>query len=287
MKTDSGWCLLGISAKPFNDLKQIDAVTLNVISYFLYADFISSAIVNTIAFRLSNTDVYCKFYTSTYDLYTCEVFDIKSNLNEVFSVGGFNDKGKPDSAVEAFDLRNIDMNYLPNGFGIVFPKLLRFEMLHANLMGVNRKNFGKMKNLKVCRLSFNKLNRIPEDTLYDLPSLEEIDLRSNSLSELPPKLLEKSTNLRSFDARRNEISHLDKDFFEGTPNVRFIEMSNNPLKTISPTFARLQDLWGLYFNSRTCIDDNLLLLKVSNETRLMKLNEFDDRVRSKCSKKLK
>lgn len=287
-RTDTGWCLFGISSKPSNDdsLKQIDAVTLEVVSYFLLADSLSSAIVNTIAFRLSNTDVYCKFYTSSYDLYTCEVFDIRPNLIAVFSVGGFNDKGKPDSHVEAFDFRNIQMKYLPNGFGDVFPKLIRFEVLHAKLKRVNRMNFGRMKNLKVLRVPFNELQRIPEDTFHDLLNLEEIDLMSNSLDELPSKLLANLTRLTSFDARHNEISSLAKDFFESTPNIRFIEMSNNPLKTILPMFSELKALWGLYFKSRSCIDDSLLLLKESNETRLMKLNEFDHRVQSKCPVKM-
>lgn len=242
--------------------------------------------MNTIVFRLSNKDVFCKFYTSNYDLYTCEVFDIKPNLNAVFSVGGFNDKGKPDSDVEAFDFRNIQMKYLPNGFGVVFPKLIRFEVLHAQLKSINRMNFGRMKNLKVLRVPFNDLQRLSEDTFHDLPNLEEIDLMSNSLHALPSKLLANLTRLKSFDARHNEIDFLAKDFFESTPNIRFIEMSNNPLKTILPMFSELKALWGLYFKSRSCIDDSLLLLKESNETRLMKLNEFDHRVQSKCSAKL-
>lgn len=285
MKTNDGWCILGISSRPQNDvtLRQFlnNPVSLNLFAFVLLIDYVTSSIVNTIGSRFSNTDLYCKLRVSYSEDYTCEVFSIK-NVKRINSVGGSNLNGKSYYDVDIFESFKIEIKSLPNGIGEIFPKLKKVEITHASLRDISRINFKSMKNLTVLRLSYNKLASLSQETFWDLENLRELSLTNNSLKELPEKLLMNMASLRSFDAQRNAITHLAQDLFANNPKIEYIELSENPLKTIYVKFSMFEYLWGAFFDSQSCIKDDFFVYNETNETRLMKLNEFDQLIKEKC-----
>lgn len=285
MKNKDSWCLLGIASWPENDaaLRQFsnNPISLYVFVFVLLIDHVSSSIVNTIGSRFSNTDLYCKLRLSHSEDYTCEVFNIK-NVKRISSVGGSNVNGKSYSDVDIFESYKIEVKALPNGIGEIFPKIKRFEVTHASLRDINRFNFKSMTNLTVLRLSYNKLASISQETFWDLENLKELSLMNNLLKELPEMLLVNMTSLRSLDAQHNFITHLARDLFANNLNIEYIQLSENPLKTIYVKFSGFEQLWGVFIKSRSCIEDNFFVYNESNETRLMKLNEFDQRIKEKC-----
>lgn len=288
MKTNDGWCLLGIASWSENDvtLRQIlnNPVSLYTFVFILLIDYVSSTTVNTFGSIISNTDLYCKLRLSYSEDYTCEIFRIK-NVNRITSVGGSNVNGKSYSDVNIFESHKIEVKSLPNAIGEIFPKLQKIEIIHASLRNISRLNFKSMKNLTVLRLSYNKLASLSQETFWDLENVKELSMSHNLLKELPEKLLMSMVSLRTFNAEQNVITFLARDLFANNLKIEYIELSENPLKTIYIKFSIFEYLWGVFFSSQSCIEDDFFVYNETNETRLMKLNEFDQRIQEKCQMK--
>lgn len=285
MRTAAGPCLLGIASQPENDieLRQFinNPVALNIFALALLVNYVTSSVVNTIGSRLSNVDLYCEMKSSYSENYTCEVFSMKQ-VKRIVSVGGSNLNGKTYSDVDVLEFYKIEVRELPDGIGDVFPKLSKLEISHAQLQSISRSNFKEMAKLTVLRITNNKLSSIAEETFWDLEHLRELNLMANLLKELPAKLLMNMISLRTFDAERNSITHLAGVFFANNRKLELIQLSENPFKKIDAQFSMFDDLWGVFLHFCGCIDDSVLIYNDSNDTRIMKIEEFNRKLEEKC-----
>lgn len=109
-----------------------------------------------------------------------------------------------------------------------FTKLIELEelFLHDTKIIELPQNFGKLKKLKILRLSLNSLESLPE-SISELTNLEELDIWGNNLSSLPLNLgnLRKLKILLCYDNKLNDIP----ESFLNLTNLKVLNFKNNKL----------------------------------------------------------
>lgn len=111
-----------------------------------------------------------------------------------------------------------------------------------------------MKNLVELILSNNKIEEIPEDTLWDLPNLETLTMDDNGILTLQEKTFQRNTKLREISFLFNKIQFLPRALFENNLSLEKIDFGFNFLKIIETTFLGLANIMEIEFNGNDCID---------------------------------
>jgi Leucine-rich repeat (LRR) protein len=220
-------------------------------------------------------------------LYTCDVQSYKTNLGAIKSVGGLHKRRQSTATVHGVLIEEKEMKILVDGLGTVFPSLFKLEIISANLSEVKRSNFYYMKNLVTLTAKSNKIEDLPEDVFIDLENLESLDLTENYLKELPEKLLENLGYLRTFSVSDNEIEFISGNLFAKNKNLQRIEFENNKLRTIMVKFADLPMVEMINLNFNPCVFNVMLFEKEHEKNKKKRLNEFDNKIRKKCTIKKK
>lgn len=285
IKSSSDFCLQGIITKQNDNefLRQFPD-PLSVYTFMFVSLFTSTAnaITNSIRYGFSNSDVYCDLKTFN-KLYTCEVINLKSNIDKAKTVGGSNMGGKGYYDIEKISMEDKNIKVLPDGLGELFPNLQVFYAGNVRLNEITKSNFHGMEKLKFLQVFSNKLTHISEDTFSELKSLESLRLSNNTLRELPANLLVSLPRLTSFNAASNEISVLPQKFFDKNQKLEFVFLNDNPFHVIMPTFAKLKRIKFVGLSNAGCIDAILDFSPSSSKlTKQTRVLQFDELLITSC-----
>ncbi|XP_067301457.1 platelet glycoprotein Ib alpha chain [Pseudorasbora parva] len=108
---------------------------------------------------------------------------------------------------------------------------LRVLRLSGNrLTGLGGLVFRCTPNLMEIYLDGNQIRSLHDASFSNLPHLEIINLSRNKLPALPPRLLERvsSSNLKTFDLENNSISLMPESFFSSEYDIPYVYLSQNP-----------------------------------------------------------
>ena len=109
-----------------------------------------------------------------------------------------------------------------------------------------------------------RFDRLKRRLLWDVESLEILDLSSNKIEELPYKLFKSQTNLKTLKLSNNLLTKLSSDSLLGTEKLNHLMLDNNLLKEINDgvfsNFSRLSML-DLSNNNLVEIPKSLRFLK--------------------------
>ncbi|XP_072552657.1 uncharacterized protein gp1ba isoform X2 [Salminus brasiliensis] len=113
------------------------------------------------------------------------------------------------------------------------PELQNLRVLRLSnnrLEGLGGRVFRFAPVLMEVYLDGNDLRTLHDATFGDLPQLEVINLSGNKLPALPRRLLEAitSTSLKTFDLEDNRVQHLPDEFFSSKPELPYVYLSQNP-----------------------------------------------------------
>lgn len=213
--------------------------------------------------------------------YTCESFNLrvmKSGV-KVASVFGQHNVAKTNKDVVVFSNQFTKTSHLPQGIGLVFPRLSRFFVVASKLRFIERRNFVGLTRLKILDLRFNEIEAIPDDAFLDLFSLEVITLSGNLLTTLPTNCFVTMLSLRYFDASDNLIETFNDEIFSQNENLQEILLEHNKISRITANFTQFRDVGFIDLRNNVCTEDNFYLRGFPN---LPTLAEFQESINERC-----
>jgi len=91
-------------------------------------------------------------------------------------------------------------------------------------------------------LSGNKIAKIANGTVIDMPNLVVLDLENNKIAELEPGWVRSVPNLAQLGLQNNKIAELEPGWVRNVPNLQNIYLHNNPgapfaCSNVSSTFT--------------------------------------------------
>ncbi|XP_053499594.1 platelet glycoprotein Ib alpha chain [Ictalurus furcatus] len=113
--------------------------------------------------------------------------------------------------------------------GPVLQNLRVLRLSNNKLTGLSGAAFKSTPSLMEVYLDGNTISSLDSTTFSDLPLLELINLSCNKLQILPPHLLEQisSSNLKKFDVEENLLQHLPDKFFASKYELPYVFLSKN------------------------------------------------------------
>ena len=88
---------------------------------------------------------------------------------------------------------------------------------------------GSMLTLTPGTLSGNKIAKIANGTVSDMPNLEDLHLKDNEITELEPGWVRNVPNLRGLDLFRNKMAKLAKGTVSDMPNLESLNLYANEI----------------------------------------------------------
>lgn len=206
--------------------------------------------------------------------------DVQSDNLEVSKITGYHHYRRNNNYVEKLEYNHHKWStYLPNGFGIIFPNLLEFEVRETPLKGLKRSNFAGMTKLVVLCIDDARLTSIPSDVFVDVEKLEDLSIVKSFLTTLPSNMLLPLKKLRSFDAKHNKLTELSGDLFRGNPSIEYINLIGNNFDGIGVDFTQLNRVSEIYLLKCGCV--NSYYVKSSPAYTLKDLSHL---IARKCKK---
>lgn len=174
------------------------------------------------------------------------------------------------------------------GISEVFRNLEALWIHDRSLLFLERSNFAKLPKLTRLELLNKQIEFIAEDTFWDLPNLESLNIFKCEIGELSRNLLANSRKLRYFDARFNKFRYLDANVFRNNLLMEEIDLSNNQLQVIDFDFTKLPKLLVVTFDYNDCIDEKYsakypLTSTVATLQELMEMIYFHCKLKSRHS----
>ncbi|XP_066526805.1 platelet glycoprotein Ib alpha chain [Hoplias malabaricus] len=114
--------------------------------------------------------------------------------------------------------------------GPVLGNLKILRLSRNRLVGLGGQVFRSAPALMEIYLDRNHLRTLHDATFSMLPHLEVLDLSRNQIPALPRRLLEtiSSNALKTFDLEHNRVQHMPDDFFSSKPGLPYVYLSQNP-----------------------------------------------------------
>lgn len=203
---------------------------------------------------------------------------MRSNV-KVFSVYGEHNSTKTNKDVLVFSNQFTKTTHLPNGIGLVFPRLTRFFVVASKLKFITRRNFVGLTRLQILDLRFNEIENIPNDAFLDLFSLEVLTLSGNQLTSLPTNCFVTMLSLRYFDASDNQIESFDDEIFTQNENLHEILLEHNKISRITTNLSRFKDIGFIDLRDNVCVVDKFYLRGFPN---LISLDDFQKTINERC-----
>lgn len=142
---------------------------------------------------------------------------------------------------------NENVEYLPEGAGVSFPKLHVIDAYGCSIKSLNKLNFEGMTKLVQINFDRNKIETIDENSFEDSIELTNINLDDNKLTILPAKVFEKLQQLDTLRVKNNQLRSLDAEIFKNSKKIAILHFTDNKLTTlpsgIFDGFTLLRQLW--------------------------------------------
>jgi Leucine-rich repeat (LRR) protein len=198
---------------------------------------------------------------------------------KVVSVFGDHNATKSNKDVLVFSNQFTKTTHLPQGIGLVFPRLTRFFVVASKLKFIARRNFVGLTRLRILDLRFNEIETIPDDVFLDLFSLEVLTMSGNQLKSLPTNCFVTMLSLRYFDASDNSIESFNDEIFVQNENLQEILLEHNKIATIAANFTRYKDIGFIDLRDNVCVQDKFYLRGFPN---LLSLDDFQESINEHC-----
>lgn len=199
---------------------------------------------------------------------------------KVASVFGDHNATKSNKDVLVFSNQFTKTTHLPQGVGLVFPRLTRFFVVASKLKFIERRNFIGLTRLQILDLRFNEIETIPDDAFLDLFSLEVLTVSGNQLTRLPTNSFVTMLSLRYFDASDNLIEFFNDEIFVQNENLQEILLEHNKISRISANFTRFRDIGFIDLRDNVCVGDKFYLRGFPN--LLLSLDDFQESISERC-----
>ena len=134
-----------------------------------------------------------------------------------------------------------NMSVIPNSI----EKLEHVEELNLEMNNLDSfpKEFSKLKSLKILSLKNNKLDEKSIDILYDIQSIEKLDIGENEIHSLSPKI-KKLTQLKGFNISENLITEIPSEI-KTLKKLEQLGLGGLPEMNWESTFSILSDIKSL------------------------------------------
>ena len=167
---------------------------------------------------------------------------VKTALQKLYEVTG------GDNWTDHTNWLNFDVPY-GEWYGLTAEdgKVTEIDMYYNNLTGTLPDELADLQDLKVIRLSYNKLTGVT-DKLKNLTSLTELDLSGNPLNAFPD--IYSISSLKKLDLENTGLVGPLPDGMKQLTNLEYLRLSNNNLTGNIPTswLSALSRLSHLYMN---------------------------------------
>nr|QFE31828.1 toll-like receptor 23-3 [Sillago sinica] len=113
--------------------------------------------------------------------------------------------------------------------------------LMCNLLGqINKKDFGKMSQLKILCLTDNHIAHVDDGSFVHMVSLTNLYMGQNNLTNLTANLLQGLSNLRLLDLRKNKIQFIHGSTFKFSSVLQTVLLDDNHLRQVADIIPVLQ-----------------------------------------------
>lgn len=134
-------------------------------------------------------------------------------------------------SVKKLRLRGNDLKYIEIGFFLRFLQLESLELDRNNLL-LDDDTFRGLDKLKFLSLSDNKLTNISRG-LFDLISLEKLELWKNELTRIEQSTFERLTNLTTLELSYNKLNFIHDEAFRNLRKLANVSLKSNEITNIS------------------------------------------------------
>jgi Leucine-rich repeat (LRR) protein len=189
--------------------------------------------------------------------YMCTLsLDARDDL--VTEIRGSHQRRHSDSLVDIIKVQPEYNSYLttfPATFCNKFNKLEIIDMSGVGIKVIEDGSLDDCKDLRILRFHRNRIDKIPEDFLYENKKLLRLYITSNSIRKLPENFLDELSLLTLLDLSSNKIDHLSSNVFNDLNSLKELNLERNKLKDLNQNlFKNLDNLEKLNLNSNELSD---------------------------------
>jgi len=152
--------------------------------------------------------------------------------------------------ISSISLDNARINDLTGLTSI--PGILTLQQLNLSYNKLNKfpdNIFKDLHQLTVLNLDMNELAILPDDLFIGPDQLGTLNLSYNKLTKLPANILKPLKNLHQLNLFHNELKMLPEDIFKGLNNLNEIGLSYNRLETLPEKILEGHKLYSLYLGN--------------------------------------
>lgn len=208
-----------------------------------------------------NIKMNCVYgWSESASLYGCWLYDIdiQSYNIELASLSGSHLHDKTQHDVELIQFVNGTMFFLPN-VGIFFENIKSIfvgvdDSISLGVKHIRRTHLRNLKNLLAFSIYRNDIERLVEDTLWDLSQLQVFRLVNNKLKSLSEGTFNKNEKLKEIYLNSNQLTHLPERIFQNNLLLEIVDFRQNLLTTIDEKiFDANSKLIGVSFVSNQLV----------------------------------
>lgn len=137
-----------------------------------------------------------------------------------------------ESVTELVMKKNKNIEYMPQGVGVVFPNLEYIDAYGCSVTSLTKLNFKGLTKLINIDLEENRVEKIDANSFEDTVNLSNVYLDYNELSDLPSNVFEKLVHLNVLYLKSNQLINLDAVLFNNNKKLALLHLTNNKLQTL-------------------------------------------------------
>lgn len=240
-------------------------------------------------------------------------FDLESHLygincrsNENYTNYFPEDYLPPDVANKTLKLKYLQFQYcslIPNMSLLDVMNYLkinsteRLTITGSNLKDIKREDLKGLEHVKSLGVSDNIMNELPDDLIYDLKDIDEIDMHSNFL-KVPQHFFKMATKLKRLELAENtlpdntsgifdnmqsiiklnmwamEIERVEEHIFKNIPTLQILDLSVNKIEYLPKhIFGKLANLENLSLRKNKLYELPQGVFENNTNLKILKLDE--------------
>ncbi|KAL7673538.1 hypothetical protein ACOME3_008393 [Neoechinorhynchus agilis] len=134
--------------------------------------------------------------------------------------------------IQRFGILDANLKTVPKGNSFTNANMISLNLKGNRISALRSNDLHHWQSLKKLDLSFNAIQIIDEDALWNLGKLRHLVLDGNRINELPLNLFKNNVNLKVLSLAENNLEYFDRELIENISYIAYLSIAKNNLSEL-------------------------------------------------------